>query len=411
MRLLYSFSVFIYSKIILTASFFNNKARLWVNGRKNIFQILKSINPENKELIWFHCASLGEFEQGRPIIELTKQTNSDYFILVSFFSPSGYEIQKNFTSADFVCYLPIDTIKNATKFISIIKPSKAIFIKYEFWFNYLNELKKNNIPTYLASGIFRPSQHFFKFYGSWFRKQLQNFNFFFVQNRESEKLLKSIGLKNLKVSGDTRFDRVVKLPNEKFENKSIEYFCKDSTVIVLGSSWPTENRFLSKFIKKNKDSNLKFIIAPHEINIGEIRTTQDSIGSSCILLSELNFNHETSKLNTLIIDQIGILSMIYRFANIAIIGGGFGSGIHNTLEAAAYGCPVLFGPNYHKFEEAKTLISINAAFTFSDYKELDSKLSFLIENTSQREKSGLVAKQFINKNCGGTGLILNRILS
>lgn len=407
MGALYTLSIYIYNLLINIASAKNRKAQFWVKGRKNIFQKITNGIQTSKPVYWFHCASLGEFEQGRPVIERLKSTK-DCFILLTFFSPSGYEVQKNYKHADFVCYLPIDSKINAKKFIRIVKPKAAIFIKYEFWFNYLSELKENNIETYLVSGIFRPQQHFFKFYGKWFKKQLSTFNYFFVQNEESFSLLKSIGYSNTIISGDTRFDRVKELTDENFNNPVIESFCKESKVVVAGSTWEKEHEFICQFAN-SEELNFKFLIAPHEVNQKNTLDLKNRLGNKSILLSETKENQDLSNFNILIIDKIGLLSKLYRFAYLSIIGGGFRSGIHNTLEAAAYGSPIMFGPNYHKFQEAKDLVELGSAKPMTNYTQFKNLLMVFLNSEDLQEICGLKSSQYVKSRTGATDLILKKI--
>ncbi len=408
MRLLYSFSIQLYSFFINTAALFGNKkAVLWTSGRKNWKEELNNINHEKRKLTWFHVASLGEFEQARPIIEQIRKQEPREFILISFFSPSGYEVRKNFNLADKVVYLPADTQKNAKIFLKLTRPNRVIFIKYEFWFNYLNQIHKQNIECYLISGIFRKNQHFFKPYGTWFRKHLIAFTHFFVQNEQSLKLLNSVGFKNVSQTGDTRLDRVLTITKEEFYEPRFESFSKECKIVIFGSSWEKENELAIYFSKSDLQS--KIIIAPHEINPTKIKTLKEQFSQSCKLLSETEFNEDLSLINILIIDQIGLLSKLYRYANISVIGGGFGSGIHNTLEAAIYGCPVIFGPNYQKFQEAYDLIEVGAGFCITNQEEFISIMSILLKNELHYEKAVESSKKYISQNAGATAKITKHL--
>ncbi len=394
MNSLYNISIQLYVIAIRFAALFNAKAKLWVNGRKNIFQKIEEVTKGEQNIVWFHCASLGEFEQGKPIIEGYKQKYPSHKILLTFFSPSGFEIRKNTPLADFVSYLPADTKSNAKKFISIVKPIKVIFIKYEFWFNYMAELKKQNISFYSVSAIFRAEQAFFKY--KWWAEQLKNVTHFFVQDKNSAELLKSVGFKNTTISGDSRFDSVLTNTRNPESFPLIEQFSKSKPTIICGSTWKKDELLLIRFIKENPQYD--FIIAPHEMR--HIAQLQKQTGAQ--LFSTSNTKNINSN-NVLIIDSIGILSSIYQYANIAYIGGGFGVGIHNILEAVAFGLPVIFGPNYQKFNEATELINQNGAISISNYKELNSAIDFF--NTFDKS----IAINYIQENSGATTKIINSI--
>ena len=394
MSILYTISIHFYVITIHIASLFNAKANLWVKGRKNIFQKLAKLTKEDQDIVWFHCASLGEFEQGKPIIEGYKIKHPTHKILLTFFSPSGYEIRKNYDGVDWVFYLPADTKKNAKKFINTVNPLKVIFIKYDFWFNYMYELNKNNIPFYSASSIFREEQAFFKY--NWFEKQLNNISHFFVQDQNSKELLKNIGFSNCTVVGDTRFDSVITNNKNFIRIPLIEKFCENKTTIICGSTWPKDEALLEKYIKENPNYN--YIIAPHEMqNISELKKQ-----TSALLFSKAN-NTNISNSNVLIIDSIGILSNIYKYGDLAYIGGGFGSGIHNILEAVAYGLPVVFGPNYQKFKEANELIELEVAKDISNHSELETTILSFIDFDSSKSKN------YIKNNAGATNIIISSI--
>ena len=408
MRILYTFGIQLYSFLINTAALLGNKkATLWTSGRKNWKEDLNNINQENRKLTWFHVASLGEFEQAQPIVEQLRKQEPDEFILVSFFSPSGYEIRKNYELADKVIYLPADTQKNAKTFLNLTQPSRVIFIKYEFWFNYLDQIRKQNIECYLVSGIFRKNQHFFKSYGVWFKKHLTAFTHFFVQNEQSLKLLDSAGFKNISQTGDTRLDRVLTIAKEKFYEPRFDSFSKDSKIVIFGSSWEKEHELAVLLSKIDQQS--KIIIVPHEINLTKIKALKQQFSQPCKLLSETDLNEDLSQINVLIVDQIGLLSKLYRYANIAVIGGGFGSGIHNTLEAVVYGCPVLFGPNYRKFQEAFDLIEIGAGFCINNQDEFNTKMSILLKNDSYYQMAVESSKKYVIQNSGATAKITNHL--
>jgi 3-deoxy-D-manno-octulosonic-acid transferase len=402
MRSLYSIAIHIYSLGIFVFSLFNEKARKLRNGHRHAFEKLKKEVDPNARYVWFHAASLGEFEQGRPVIEHLKREQPDAKILLTFFSPSGYEIRKNFAGVDLVSYLPLDTPANARKFIKLINPSKAIFIKYEFWPNYLLALHKAKVPTYIISAIFRPDQLFFKPYGKWYLDLLKAFSHIFVQDENSLKLLTSHSIENASICGDTRFDRVFDLHQQAKQFSLIEEFIQDKKVIVAGSTWPKDESLLIRY--HNEHPDVKLILVPHEIHKTHLYDIFKLLQGDFVRYTEAtSVNVLTS--NCLIVDTIGMLSSIYRYANVAYIGGGFGEGIHNTLEAAVYGVPVIFGPNYQKFREARELISEGGAFSIHNYDELEKTLDNLLNNTG----SGEIAGAYVKNNTGATGLIIKEI--
>lgn len=403
MLLLYTIGIKIYNLIIWIFSFFNQKAAQFISGRKQIFsQIAKKVSPNNQN-IWFHFASLGEFEQGRPVLEKLKFLHPQKKIIVTFFSPSGYEIRKNYALADGIFYLPLDSFKNAERFIKIVNPEMAIFTKYEFWYYYFRELKKSEIPLFIISGIFRKEQLFFKSYGGFYRNMLKCVTHFFVQNEESDLLLKSIGLNNITISGDTRFDRVYENAIAPKKLPEIENFCNNLPVLICGSTWTEDEKRLVELPEKYPD--WKFIIAPHEIDENHIQNIQN-LFPQAIKYSELKSDTSKQESKILIVDNIGMLSSLYQYGKLAYIGGGFGAGIHNTLEAAAFGLPVIFGPKYHKFQEAKDLIAINAAKSIATTEEL----IYAFEYFKQNENSSAAAKNYVNGKKGATDLILQKIL-
>ena len=407
--------LFLYNLIILFASqavkllaIFSPKIKLFVDGRKEVFSILQSkINPTDKT-IWFHAASLGEYEQGLPVIEKIKVQYPNHKIVVTFFSPSGYEVRKNNTVSDATVYLPLDTKSNAQKFISAINPELVFFIKYEYWPNYLNELKKRQIKTYLISGIFRKNQAFFKWYGGFYRNALKTFDYFFVQNDSSKKLIQNIGFNNVKVSGDTRFDRVVSILERDNSLDFIEQFKNNQTTIVIGSSWPKDENLLVNYIN-NAAENIKFIIAPHNIKSEQISNLKSQITKSTILFSEKN-KIDLSNFNVFIIDTIGILTKIYSYANIAYVGGGFGNpGVHNILEPATFGVPIVIGPNYSHFAEATALVNMEGCISISNQNELNDAFNLLINNEDECLEKGHICSTFVQMNKGATDIILRYI--
>ena len=420
MRFIYNIFIYIYYFGILIASLFNNKAKLWINGRKGIIEKLKNTIKPGERIVWFHCSSLGEFEQGRAVIESFKTTFPEYRILLTFFSPSGFEIRKNYDKADYVFYLPADTKRNVKRFIECIMPEMAFFIKYEYWYNYLNYLHRKNIPVYMISTIYRPDQHFFKFYGSWFRKHLVNIKHFFVQNDESVKLLNSININQVTKSGDTRFDRVYAIAHENKSFPIIEKFAEGNQILIAGSTWQKDEELIYKLIEE-KSVNLKFILAPHqvdEVHVSSIVAKFSTLSKSqdkhtyennaLIKLSNATLYNITDK-KVLIIDSIGLLSHIYKYATITYVGGGFGSGIHNILEAAVYGKPVIFGPNYKKFLEAKELIKLQVAFSVSQYDSFLHLVNKLTNDNVYRENLLQCCLNYVKSNIGSTKLIISQI--
>lgn len=403
LTLLYDFFTILYSSAIHIASIFNKKAKLWVKGR-TIFPKLDL----NQKSIWMHCASLGEFEQGRPVLEALKIKYPNYPIVLSFFSPSGYEIKKNYSGADHIIYLPVDTKRNAEKLIKTINPGIVIWVKYEYWFNCLNELKENQIPVLLISGIFRNSQPFFKWYGKKWRTILSSFEHLFIQNESSLQLLESLNLESkTTLSGDTRFDRVIEIAEKKETVPGIADFIKNHPVLVAGSTWEDDEALLVHFTKNRKE--IKFIIAPHEISKSNLQDLKKEFKQS-FYYSEINNITNFSEYNVLIIDCIGLLSKLYQYATITYVGGGFNSsGIHNTLEAAVYGKPVIFGPVYEKFAEASGLVNMGAAFPINSAIELEEKLVELINNRELLNHSGQLAKKYVYANRGATEKILDYV--
>jgi 3-deoxy-D-manno-octulosonic-acid transferase len=405
MVILYNISMILVSSIYKLAALFNSKARAFVKGRKNIFNKLEEAFVKNTApIVWVHCASLGEFEQGRPLIEALKSEKPNHKILLTFFSPSGYEIRKNYPNADFIFYLPWDGKRNAKKFISITKPSLAIFIKYEFWYHYTHQLHKQDIPIVSASSIFRRDQFFFKPYGSFYRNVLRKFTYFFVQNAVSVKLLNGIGIRNCRHTGDTRFDRVNALTHQAGEIPLVERFKDKQHTWVIGSSWQEDMDELLPFINESAN-RLKFIIAPHEISESFINTIEKNLQVKSMRFSNAVENPETY--SVLIIDNIGMLSKLYKYGEFAYVGGGFGRGLHNILEPACYGIPVFFGnKNYEKFQEANDLIMRGGAFEISGYADLRSKYELLISRPENYVIACEVTAEYIKENLGATDLIV-----
>jgi len=417
---------FLYNLLVICASFlikilalFSPKMKLFVEGRKNVFSILKEKISTTDKVIWFHAASLGEYEQGLPVIEKIKEKYPSHKIIITFFSPSGYEVRKNNTLAYLTIYLPLDTKANASKFIDLVHPEMVFFIKYEFWPNYLNELKKQSkkfdTKTYLISGIFREKQAFFKWYGGFYRKALKTFDYFFVQNEKSKRLVQSIGFTNVQLSGDTRFDRVVSILERDNNLEFIETFKNNQTTIVIGSSWPKDENLLIEYINQAPD-DVKFIIAPHNIKADQIKGLQNSITKKTILFSEKeeilkqvqnDKSISLANFQVFIIDTIGILTKIYSYADIAYVGGGFGNpGVHNILEPATFGVPIVIGSNYSHFAEATALVNMEGCIAISNYTELKNAFDLLLQNEDERYEKGHICSTFVQMNKGATDTIL-----
>ncbi len=408
MLFLYNLILLLASQVVKLLALFSPKMKLFVDGRKEVFSILKSKINTTDKTIWFHAASLGEYEQGLPVIEKIKIQYPNHKIVVTFFSPSGYEVRKNNTVADATVYLPLDTKSNAQKFIKAINPELVFFIKYEYWPNYLNELKKLEIKTYLISGIFREKQAFFKWYGGFYRNALKTFDYFFVQNESSKNLIQSIGFNNVKISGDTRFDRVVSILERDNSLDFIEQFKNNKTTIVIGSSWPKDENLLVNYIN-NASDEIKFIIAPHNIKAEQISNLKSQITKTSVLFSEKS-TIDLSNFNVFIIDTIGILTKIYSYADIAYVGGGFGNpGVHNILEPATFGVPIIIGPNYSHFAEATALVHQEGCISISNQNELNDAFNLLINNEDERNEKGHICSTFVQMNKGATDVILNRI--
>lgn len=400
MLLLYNTGLRIYYLLILLFSAFNKKAALWIKGRHNI-------NYQHfDQSIWFHFASLGEFEQGRPVLEQIRKQQPDAKIVITFFSPSGYEIRKNTPLAEAVYYLPLDTAANAKKFISAINPTTAIFTKYEYWYHFFAGLHNRQTPLYIISGIFRPGQVFFKWYGRLHRKMLGFVTHFFVQDEQSKQLLQTAGITNVTISGDTRFDRVWANAQNPKPLPQIEAFKAGQKVFIAGSTWPADEQLIVQII--NQNPHWKFIIAPHEISEDKINNLTSLLSNGCYIKhSQFTTHHSPPTAQILIIDNIGMLSLLYQYGDIAYIGGGFGAGIHNTLEAAAFGLPVIFGPNYARFKEANDLITIGAGFSIDDAASLKIVAGNLIHDQSFCAEAGYKAKYYVEQNIGATGKILS----
>jgi 3-deoxy-D-manno-octulosonic-acid transferase len=398
---MYDFFILIYACIVRLAQPFNPKARLMIDGHSEVFATLeRGIDPSAK-YIWFHAASLGEFEQGRPVIEEIRRLHPEYKILLTFFSPSGYEVRKNYPLADIICYLPFDRSKNVQRFLKVVRPRIAIFIKYEFWYNYLTELHKQEIPTYIISAIFRPSQLFFKWYGIRARKALSYYASICVQDEDSKTLLAKVGIRNVSVCGDSRFDRVVDIRQEAKDLPLIQQFASSGTcadefkTMVAGSSWPKDEDLLLHYF--NNSPQLKLIIAPHEIHESHLADIESKVKRPCIRYSHAK-GKNLADYDCLIIDSFGLLSSAYSYGQIAYVGGGFGVGIHNVLEAAVYGIPVIFGPNYHKFREAIQLIEAGGGYSVENHDSFLALMDELMHYPEVLEAVGKQAGDYVYSN-------------
>lgn len=413
MRFLYSSGIAFYHLFIRIAAPFNAKARWWHYGRKDLFEKIDEVfaahhaQESPAPVAWFHCASLGEYEQGKPVIEAFKSEFPDYLILLTFFSPSGYNQRHQIKDADHIFYLPIDSRQNAKRFVKTVKPAVAVFVKYEFWFNFLNELFIRNIPVFTISAIFRPTQHFFRWYGGWSRTHLRKINRIFVQDEESAELMRMIDVGNIVVSGDTRFDRVSDVKAIQKPFPLIDRFVGGKQIVVAGSTWPADENLLMA-LSKETGGKLKFIIAPHEIHETRIKELARKLGPQAAIYSK-SANASLIDKTFLIVDSMGMLSQLYRFANIAYVGGGFGAGIHNILEAAAYGVPVFFGPNYYRFREAREMTKGEMAFPVTNSEELSTQVNALLNDREKLELTSAKAGKYVQEHAGATRIIMEGI--
>lgn len=407
MKLLYSISIYLAGFGLNIIALFNKKIKLGVEGRNNTFKILEQNIAYIDKTLWFHCASLGEYEQGLPVFKILREKYANHKIVLTFFSPSGFEIRKNSEIADVVVYLPLDSKKNAKRFLNLVHPELTVFVKYDIWPTFLNELKQRELKAILISAVFRKEHSFFKWYGKQTRAALFAFDHIFTQNESSKKLLKTIGYTNCSVSGDTRFDRVT---NQLLQNNTLDFiedFKQDAMCIVIGSSWPEDEKLIVNYINKNKNKAVKFIIAPHNIKTSQIKQLQNSITKPTVLFSEKN-EKNMNTYNVLIIDTIGLLSKIYSYADIAYVGGAIGTtGLHNTLEAAAFGIPIIIGNKHENFPEAQAMINNNGMISISNQETLDAALSTLILNDKKRLEFGKQNSQYITKNKGAIDKILS----
>lgn len=405
---LYSLGIAAYTAAIKAVAPWKPKARKWVEGRRGIFERLQAtIGKSDRPVVWIHASSLGEFEQGRPVIEMIHERYPEYRILLTFFSPSGYEIRKDFAAADWVFYLPADTPRNVRRFLDIVKPEFAVFVKYDYWLNYLKELKKRNIHTYIFSSLFRRNSIFFKPWGWMFRRALGTFELIFVQNKESKRLLAEIGFDNVIVAGDTRFDRAAALPAQASRYPLIEHFKGESRLFIVGSSWRPDEDLLIPFVNAHED--IKFVIAPHEMEQPRIERLISECTGGVVRYSECRSASDIEGVRVLIIDVIGILNQLYQYADWVYIGGGFGVCIHNTQEPATYGVPIAFGPKYHKFKEACDMIALGACASVTTTEELEEWFAPLKADEKRRAHFARIAADYIAANKGATELIVRTI--
>ena len=405
--LFYRIFLFLYKMSIHLAALWNHKARLWVSGRHNVFELVKEASKKctGQKIVWMHCASLGEFEQGRPLLNRIKAQSPEVQFFITFFSPSGYEKIKNDNDYKYVFYLPMDSAIHAKKWIEIVKPHLVLWIKYEYWYFYLMEIKENNIPLIMVSAIYRPSQTFFKWYGKFYTSMLYAFTHFFVQNSDSKKVLESIIPEDrISIAGDTRCDRVINIATHFVEVPGIKEFCEDKRVVVIGSSWEDDEAEWAHFVRIQKD--IKFIIAPHEIDEDNLRDVKKRFPESILYSDWLQQKDSSDKAKTphcLIINNIGTLSRLYFYAHITYVGGGFGkNGLHNILEAAVFGKPVIFGPEYEKNFEAAALIDNSGAISIENALELEKVLHELLDQPQEIITRGEAAKAYVYENSGAT---------
>lgn len=405
MRTLYNIGMYCYRLGVAAVSPWHKKARLWRDGRKQLFNRMRASIDSSAPIVWVHVASLGEFEQGRPIIEKIKAERPEYKILLTFFSPSGYEIRKNYQGADYIFYLPIDTQSNAREFLDIVKPQIAVFVKYEYWINLLSELKVRNIPTYIVSAIFRRDSIFFRSTGNMWREALKSFNTIFVQDENSKALLAELGHDNVIVAGDTRFDRVAQIAAAAKKIELIEQFKGNSRLFVAGSSWGPDEDLIVRLA--NENPTIKFIVAPHEMEQTRMAKIEQTATGGAVRYTKVEGDIADKQI--LILDTIGMLSSVYGYADFSYIGGGFGVGIHNTLEAATFGLPIAFGPNYHKFKEARDMIALGGATSVSNYEELSAWFAPLRDDEQHLKRVSQISKDYTTKNQGATDIFFEKV--
>ncbi|MDR4987443.1 MAG: glycosyltransferase N-terminal domain-containing protein [Bacteroidales bacterium] len=413
MRGLYHFFLIVYFLGIHLLSLFSNKARLWVKGRRSLMHSMQEAagadRPDRKvrHTLWFHCASLGEFEQGRPVIESVKAAYPECRLLLTFFSPSGFEVRKNYPVADHVFYLPLDTPGNVRRFLDLWKPDLAVFVKYEYWFNYLDALHKAGTPVFVISAIFRPGQYFFRTWGRWFLKHLKTVSCFFIQDEASAELLRKQNIRQVVLSGDTRFDRVWQLSKNPESLPEVAAFKGDEKVLVAGSTWPADETLLRQLIN-DESLKLKYIIAPHEVHEDRIRQLEQLAPGNTVRHSQWIKNPD-ARARLMIIDGIGFLSHVYQYGHVAYIGGGFGDGIHNILEAATYGLPVFFGPKYQKFAEARELLKRGGVYSVSNAETMRDLLRPIIEKEDELRRHAAICREFVESGRGAASIITTHI--
>lgn len=403
---MYTIAIYLYALAVRLASLTNRKARLMIKGHRKTWRTLRDHAKERQHYVWFHAASLGEFEQGRPLMERLRREHPEKRILLTFFSPSGYEVRKDYAGADLVCYLPFDTPLNARRFIRLVQPEKAFFIKYEFWHHYIDELHRAGVPVYSVSSIFRNDQIFFRPYGRGYARVLHHFNHFFVQNEASRRLLNSLGVTQVSVTGDTRFDRVIDIRNQAKSLPLAAALTGDSRTIVAGSTWPPDEEILIPYF--NSHPELKLIIAPHEVNEERLRSIEQRLKRPALRYSQAT-PESSAQADCLIIDGYGLLSSLYRYATLAYVGGGFGVGIHNVPEAAVYGVPVFFGPNNQRFREARDLINEGGSFEVTSADDFQAQADRLLADERALAKSGQAAGDYIRRNSGATEAIFREV--
>ena len=407
MGIIYNFIIQIIQIILHFLKYFNSNIKEFIYERKDVFKDLKLNISNNQKYIWIHVASLGEYEQGFPVFNKIKSLYNDHKIVISFFSSSGYNVRKLNPISDLTVYLPIDTAKNANKFLDLLKPKMVFFVKYEFWPNFLKSLKNRNIPTYLIAGIIRENHWFFNFYGLWMKKYLKAFHHFFVQNESSKNILIKQKFTNCTVMGDSRYDRVIDLPKQNNEIKYLNNFKGNKKCFVAGSSWEKDESLIIKFINSYEKNDVCFIIAPHQINLNRINELKQLITKKTILMSELDKSNAINP-EVIIIDSIGLLTKVYSYADIAYVGGGMGNtGLHNTLEPAVFKIPVIIGNNFEKFPEVKQLIDLKGIISVNNIKSFTDELNALLNSKEKRDQIGNINYEYINANLGAYKKVIN----
>lgn len=407
MRFLYNILINIAWLVLSVIALFNAKIKLFIQGRKRTFPLLKEKLNKGDKTIWMHVASLGEFEQGLPILERLHSKYPEHKLVLSFFSPSGYEVKKNTSIADVVVYLPMDSHHKVKRFLNMVNPQLAIFVKYEVWPNYLYQLKKRNIPTILVSAIFSERQIYFKSYGGFMRKSLREFDHYFVQDEKSKKLLESIGIKNSSIGGDTRLDRVSEILKRNNQLDFMDRFKNNQICLVAGSTWPEDEKILVNYINSTPEK-IKFVIAPHEIKSAHIDKIASALEKTAVRYSELD-NQNLKEIDVLIIDTIGLLTKIYSYANIAYVGGGFATGLHNTMEPAIFGIPIIIGPQFGGFKEAEDLVNEGGIIPISSQDSFDNLMNDLLNHPISIKNIGAINANYINANKGASELIMKYI--